>query len=103
MKNKADLTVDNDLRIKMVGEIIRGDTESPEDPMAVEIHGGKLWVTLRDGRTIGTPLAWYAALLEASPEDLQPVELAWSGIFWPALDEGYEIKWMLLGESESFD
>lgn len=82
---------------------MRGESSDPADAVAVAIRGGMLSITLRDGRVIGNPIAWYPFLEQASAEQLATVELWWSGIIWPELNEGLEIKWMLLGKSESFD
>ncbi len=77
------------------------ETYIPRDedrPIAVEISGEMLHVTLNDGRVISTPLAWYPSLVEASPEQRANVELGYAGIHWPDLDEDLSVNGMLRGE-----
>lgn len=66
-------------------------------PIKLEIHEGMLLVTLKDGRLIGTPLAWYPRLANASVEQLQNYELWPFGIHWEELDEDLSIEGMLQG------
>lgn len=66
-------------------------------PIKLEIHEGMLLVTLKDGRLIGTPLAWYPRLANASAEQLQNYELWAFGIHWEELDEDLSIEGMLQG------
>ena len=49
-------------------------------PNAVRFDDDTLWVSLSDGRTIATPLAWFPRLLEATPEQRAQVELRNSGL-----------------------
>jgi hypothetical protein len=66
-------------------------------PVSVQTDDKYLWVTLKDGRIIGTPLAWYPWLAHALPEEVRTVELLPDAIYWTDLDEGLEIEGMLLG------
>jgi hypothetical protein len=66
-------------------------------PVGLEVRDGKLLVTLKDGRLIGTPLAWYPRLLSATSEQLQNYELWAFGIHWEDLDEDLSIEGMLQG------
>lgn len=66
-------------------------------PVAVEVKDGMLLVTLKDGRLIGTPLAWYPKLAAATPQQLAKVELSTFGLHWEELDEDLGIEGMLLG------
>ncbi len=66
-------------------------------PLSLEIRDGMLLVTLKDGRLIGTPIAWYARLANATPEQLQNYELWAFGIHWEDLDEDLSIEGMLQG------
>lgn len=65
--------------------------------MAVEISGDMLRVTLKDGRMIATPLAWYPNLVDASPEQQANYELGVAGVHWPDLDEDLSVNGMLRG------
>jgi hypothetical protein len=71
------------------------DSPEGEIPIAVEIRDGVLWVTLKDGRVIGTPLEWYKRLAGATPEQLADVRLTPFGIHWPDLDEDLSVRGML--------
>ncbi|MBN1284428.1 MAG: DUF2442 domain-containing protein [Anaerolineae bacterium] len=68
-----------------------------DQPIAVNVRDGMLWVTLQDGRVIGTPLKWYPRLRNASPEQLTNVELGFVGVHWPDLDEDLSVRGMLAG------
>lgn len=76
----------------------RGEEESEAVPIAVEVHGGRLWVTLDDGRVIGTPLDWYLTLANATATELSNYELFDETIHWPDLDEDLSIHAMLAGK-----
>jgi len=69
-----------------------------ERPVAVEISGDMLRVTLADGRIIATPLAWYPRLANATPEQQANYELSLAGIHWPDLDEDLSVRGMLHGQ-----
>lgn len=56
-----------------------------------------LFVVLADGRQVRAPLWWYPYLVKASPEDLAEIELEFSGVWWPKLDDGVSVKALLLG------
>ena len=66
-------------------------------PVAARCDDEFLNVTLADGRQIRTPLWWYPFLLAASATARDRVELEYSGIWWPAMDEGVSVKALLLG------
>jgi hypothetical protein len=56
-------------------------------------------VTLRDGRTITVPLAWYPRLLTASPAERKNWHIAGGGygIHWPDIDEDLSTEGLLRG------
>lgn len=66
-------------------------------PVALEIRDGLVVVTLKDGRVIGTPIAWYPRLVNATAEQLAVYELWAFGIHWEDLDEDLSIEGMLQG------
>ena len=66
-------------------------------PRAIAFTREDLVVTLVDGRKIATPLAWYARLLNASPEQRDNYEIMPMGIHWPDIDEDLGIAAMLKG------
>lgn len=68
-------------------------------PVNAHIDEKMLWVTLGDGRVIGTPLAWYPKLANATLEELGYVEFTEGGLHWENLDEDISIQEMLLGRS----
>lgn len=71
------------------------------DPKAkhVELHDTTLWVELKDGRKLGTPLAYFPRLLNASPEDRKKFTISGGGIglHWDDLDEDISVKGLLSG------
>jgi hypothetical protein len=56
-------------------------------------------VSLRDGRTITVPLAWYPRLLHGSAEQRANWQIAGGGygIHWPDLDEDLSTEGLLRG------
>ena len=58
-----------------------------------------LSVTLRDGRTITVPLAWYPRLLNASTAERKNWRVAGGGygIHWPDIDEDLSTEGLLRG------
>jgi exonuclease I len=66
-------------------------------PQAVAFTDTDLVVTLRDGRKIVTPIAWYPRLQNASAAQRANFELMPMGIHWPELDEDLGIAGMLKG------
>lgn len=68
-----------------------------EEPKAAWCDTSSLHVRLADGREIITPLWWYPRLQAASQQQRGNLELMYSGIHWPDLDEDLSIKGMLRG------
>ena len=68
-----------------------------DEPVKAEVIDESLVVTLKDGRVISTPLAWYPRLAQASADQRAEVELGAWGLHWDALDEDLSIRGMLLG------
>jgi len=64
---------------------------------SVECTADELIVTLRDGRRIATPLAWYPRLAKASPAQRANFEIMPMGVHWPDVDEDLSISGMLQG------
>jgi hypothetical protein len=56
-------------------------------------------VSLRDGRTITVPLAWYPRLLNAAPAERKNWRVAGGGygIHWPDVDEDLSTEGLLRG------
>jgi hypothetical protein len=67
----------------------------------VEVTDNALTVSLRDGRQIKAPLAWFPRLLSARAEDRAVWEpsAAGYGIHWPRIDEDLSIEGLLRAES----
>ena len=67
----------------------------------VDVHctDEDLFVSLKDGRKIVTPLWWYPRLYRAAPEQRRRWELAGAGrgIHWPDVDEDLSLEGMLRG------
>ena len=65
----------------------------------VAISSDRLEVTLRDGRTISAPLAWFPRLAKADAEARHVWEPSATGlgIHWPLIDEDLSIDGLLRG------
>jgi len=63
---------------------------------AAEFNGGKIWLQLSDGRTLGVPLAYFPALERATPEQRAGFELSPRGIHWDELDEDLSLEGFLV-------
>ena len=65
----------------------------------VEVTEASLIVTLRDGRRISTPLAWFPRLLAAGRKERATWEPAAAGfgIHWPLIDEDLSVDGLLHG------
>ena len=53
------------------------------------------WVALEDGRTLGVPLAWFARLRAATPDERHSVEISTFGLHWEGLDEDISVPALL--------
>lgn len=69
----------------------------------VWFDGQILFVGLSDGRTVGTPIAWYPRLRCASEVQRENWRLIadGDGIHWPDLDEDLSLEGMLVGRAAS--
>ena len=69
---------------------------------ATEVHfdDDHLWVDLDDGRTIGSPLAWFPRLQRATPAQREAVEISPMGLHWEDIDEDISIDGLLLGRGD---
>jgi hypothetical protein len=65
--------------------------------VAVDIRENKVYVTVADGRVIGSPLDWYPWLAQATPEQRANVEMYILSAYWPDLDDGIDVVEMLKG------
>jgi Protein of unknown function (DUF2442) len=67
---------------------------------SVDVSETTLTVTLRDGRTIAVPIAWFPKLKNATPADRAAWEpaAAGHGIHWPLIDEDLSVAGLLQGE-----
>jgi hypothetical protein len=70
-----------------------------ERVLDVEFSDDSLSVSLRDGRIITVPLAWYPRLLNAKPAQRRNWEIAGGGygLHWPDLDEDLSTEGLLRG------
>ena len=61
-----------------------------------------LWVSLRDGRQVSVPLAYFPRLLKATPAKRKKYELSGggTGIHWDELDEDISVPALLLGQRD---
>ena len=70
-----------------------------ERVLDVQVTEDSLSVSLRDGRIITVPLAWYPRLLNATPQQRRNWKIAGGGygIHWPELDEDLSTEGLLRG------
>lgn len=68
-----------------------------DHPVAVEFHDHMIWVTLKDGRVVGSPIAWFPWLEQASVKQRSHFELHPFSIYWPDLDDGLDIQALVTG------
>jgi hypothetical protein len=77
--------------------------------LAVEAQASKvwfdkenLWVSLRDGRQLSIPLAYFPRLLKASVAMRKKYKLSGggTGIHWDELDEDISVPGLLLGQGD---
>jgi hypothetical protein len=73
--------------------------KADERVAGVSFSADSLSVTLKDGRVISVPLAWYPKLLHATPEQLNHWKIAGGGygIHWADLDEDLSTEGLLRG------
>ena len=67
--------------------------------LSVKVSSTELTVSLKDGRTVSAPLAWFPRLLNATPEQRANFELIGDGegIHWPDADEDLSVAGILRG------
>jgi hypothetical protein len=65
----------------------------------VKVSDVMLIVTLRDGREVRAPLAWFPRLARAAPHDqtIWEPSAAGHGIHWPLIDEDLSVEGLLRG------
>lgn len=73
--------------------------KADERVAGVSFTSDALCVSLKDGRTITLPLAWYPKLFHALPKQLENWEVAGGGcgVHWPDLDEDLNTEGLLGG------
>lgn len=67
---------------------------------AVRFDEDSMWVDLDDGRTLGTPLAWFPRLFHGSAADRAKVQISPSGLHWEELDEDISIAGLIAGRGD---
>jgi len=74
-------------------------TTADERVLDVAFSPEALSVSLRDGRVISVPLAWYPRLLNATPTERKNWKIAGAGygIYWPEIDEDLSTDGLLRG------
>ena len=75
-------------------------TASLVKPTDIRFDGGKFWVDLSDGRTLGVPLSWFPVLEEATSEQRQRFYLSTRGLHWEELDEDISVEGLLAGRGD---
>jgi Protein of unknown function (DUF2442) len=69
-------------------------------PTAIRFDEHMMWVDLADGRILGTPLAWFPRLLNATEQERERVELSRLGLHWEHLGEDISIAGLLAGRGD---
>jgi hypothetical protein len=66
---------------------------------SVEFDDIMMRVTLRDGRILSVPVAWFPTLHDATPDQRPRYEIGGGGIglHWPDLDEDLSIAGLMAG------
>ncbi len=66
---------------------------------SISFDQGMMWVDLVDGRKLGTPLAYFPRLLNATPELLNRYVISGggTGLHWDELDEDISVEYLLMG------
>ena len=67
------------------------------EPTKVEFDSDRMWVSLKDGRTIGVPIVWYPRLLNGTSAQRNDFFLSPSGVHWEELDEDISVEGILAG------
>jgi hypothetical protein len=69
----------------------------------VRVTESRLEVSLRDGRTVSAPLAWFPRLAAADAKARQVWEssAAGLGIHWPLIDEDLSVDGLLRGSGKT--
>jgi hypothetical protein len=68
-------------------------------PIGVDIENGDVNIKLENGEMLSTPLAKHPWLMEATPEQLQNFEMGYASVWWPDLDDGLDIEWLLMQQT----
>ncbi len=66
---------------------------------SIRFDDNMMWVELKDGRTLGTPLVYFPRLLNATIQQREGYEISGGGIglHWDALDEDINVGYLLMG------
>lgn len=74
-------------------------SSADERVAGVTVTDDLLTVSLRDGRLISVPLAWYPRLLHATPDQRARWQVSGGGygIHWPEIDEDLSVEGLLRG------
>jgi hypothetical protein len=65
-------------------------------PVAVGIRAGTVYVTTVSGQVLTTPLALHPWLANATPDQRSHYEPGYVSVYWPDLDEGLDVEWLLM-------
>lgn len=69
----------------------------------VQFDETMMWVSLKDGRSLGVPLSWFPKLAKATSEQRKRVEISAFGLNWPDLDEDVSVPRLLEGRAAVHD
>jgi len=74
-----------------------GKLEEKDQAVALDIHEGRVWLTLRDGRIVSMPLSFFEWLEQATPEQRANYVFSPFSIYWPDLEDGIDVYAFVTG------
>lgn len=77
---------------------MKGKINKRDEAIAVDLSGGRVSITLRDGRIVSMPISFFEWLDQATPEQRKNYELYPNTIYWPELEEGIDMYAFVTGD-----
>lgn len=69
-------------------------------PTSVRFDKDMFWVGLKDGRTLGVPIAWFPRLVDADERQRAAYSLSSGGLHWEEIDEDISVDGLLAGRGD---
>lgn len=77
---------------------MKGETSKRDEPIAVDLSGSRIAITLRDGRIVSMPITFFEWLDQATPEQRANYTIYPDSILWDELDEGIDMYAFITGD-----